>query len=59
LCMRQNSLKILEKDARSILGGRPGLFHFVALRPYYGMYETHILQNMIKSLVGAQCNAVE
>jgi hypothetical protein len=37
----------------------PGLFHFVALRPYNGMEEVQMRQNTLKIIVGAQCNEVK
>jgi hypothetical protein len=40
--------------------GRPGLFHFVALRPYCsGMEEAQMHKKCEYQRVGAQCNEVE
>jgi hypothetical protein len=39
--------------------GDPGLFHFVALRPYHGTREMQKCQKTVIYNVGAQCNEVE
>jgi hypothetical protein len=46
-------------SARGVPGERPGLFHFVQLRPYYS--NMHFLKHLhlFHAIVGAQWNEVE
>jgi hypothetical protein len=40
-------------------GGRTGLFHFVALRPYVWKLRNLTHLHLFHAIVGAQCNEVE
>jgi len=53
------SIPCLDRRHGGAYGGSPGLFHFVALRPYNDNIPFMMDLHLVCAIVGAQCNEVE